>query len=304
MYSFNENDKMNNNNNNLVSTKDLKNNKKRSFGFFIIILNLINLALISNLMMKKTKLQKILKENNLKTDNIKEELDKTKLLIVNNHNSFNGLQKSILFEENMPHLNEIIKKRTFEKRLPLPKEIKCTPHFRKEELIAFLSLLTKDTIFFETGSGCSSVIAKYYAKKTYAVEGCTKFYKKGIKNGLKDVLLFNDLKPDNPTWSYPGKNSNIEDWKNYFQAYKKEYNADVILIDGRFKVATAMDIFNKIRDNTIILLHEYSSRPSYFILENYYNYVYHWGSLFAFVKKKNIKEIPMKIQKKYWNQFL
>ena len=28
------------------------------------------------------------------------------------------------------------------------------------------SLLTKNTIFFETGSGCSSVIAKYYAKKT------------------------------------------------------------------------------------------------------------------------------------------
>ena len=304
MNSFNENYKMNNNNNNLVITKDLKNNKKRSFDFFIIILNLINLALISSLMMKKTKLQKILKENNLKTDNIKEELDKTKLLIVNNHNSFNGLQKSILFEENMPHLNEIIKKRTFEKRLPLPKEIKCKPHFRKEELIAFLSLLTKDTIFFETGSGCSSVIAKHYAKKTYAVEGCTKFYKMGIKNGLKDVLLFNDLKPDNPTWSYPGKSSNIEDWKNYFQAYKKEYNADVILIDGRFKVATAMDIFNKIKDNTIILLHEYSSRPSYFILENYYNYVYHWGSLFAFVKKKNIKEIPMKIQKKYWKQFL
>ena len=60
-------------------------------------------------------------------------------------------------------------------------------------LTAFLSLLTKNTIFFETGSGCSSVIAKYYAKKTYAVEGCKKYYEIGIKNGLKDILLFNDL---------------------------------------------------------------------------------------------------------------
>ena len=33
-----------------------------------------------------------------------------------------------------------------------------------------------------------------------------------------------------------GKNSNINDWKNYFQAYNKSYNADVILIDGRFRV--------------------------------------------------------------------
>ena len=65
-----------------------------------------------------------------------------------------------------------------------------------------------------------------------------------------------------------------------------------------------MDIFNIIRNDTIILLHEYFTRPSYFILENYYNYVYHWGSLFVFVKKKNIKQIPMEIQKKYWNQFM
>jgi hypothetical protein len=303
-FNGNENDKMNKNSN-LILIKQFKNIKRKLFDFFIIILNLINLALISSLMMKKTNLKKILKENNLKTKNMKVELDKTKMIIAKNQKTFNNNRKDLLlYEKNMPHLNEIIKKRTFEKRLPLPKEIKCTPHFRKEELIAFLSLLTKDTIFFETGSGCSSVIAKYYAKKAYAVEGCKKYYELGIKNGLKDVLLFNDLKPDNPTWSFPGNKTNISDWKKYFQAYKKEYNADVILIDGRFKVATAMDIFNKIRNDTIILLHEYFTRPSYFILENYYNYVYHWGSLFVFVKKKNIKQIPMEIQKKYWNQFM
>ena len=255
MNSFNENDKMNNNS--LFDRKKLKNNKKKLFCFFIIILTLINLAHISSLMMKKTNLKKILKENNLKNDNIKKELIKTKILIAKNSKSLSHLQEKILYEKSMPHLSEIIKKRTFENRLPLPKEIKCKPHLRNEELYAFLSLLTEDTIFFETGSGCSSIIAKYYAKKTYAVEGCTKYYKIGIKNGLKDVLLFNDLKPDHPTWSYPGKKSDINDWKKYFQAYKKEYDADVILIDGRFKVATAMDIFNKIRNDTIILFHEY-----------------------------------------------
>ena len=83
-----------------------------------------------------------------------------------------------------------------------------------------------------------SIIAKYQAKKSYAVEGCKQWYEKGVKNGLKDNLIFRDLKPDNPTWSYPGNASTIKDWKNYFQAYDKSYNADVILIDGRFKVAT------------------------------------------------------------------
>ena len=91
--------------------------------------------------------------------------------------------------------------------------------------------------------------------------------------------------------------------EKYFQAYKPEYNADVILIDGRFKIATAMDIFNKIRNDTIVVLHEYNTRPQYFVLENYYKYIYHWGSLYAFVKNTETKEIPIEIQKKYWNDF-
>ena len=189
---------------------------------------------------------------------------------------------------------------TFEQRLPLPKKIKCKPHLTDIELIAFLALLTKKTIFFETGSGCSSIIAKYFAKKTYAVEGCKYFYEYGIINDLKKNLLFKDLKPDNPAWSYPGKNSTINDYINYFTSYKKEYNADVILIDGRFKIATAMDIFNKIRNDTIVLLHEYNLRPQYYIIEKYYKYIYHWGSLFAFIKNTEISQIPINIQKQYW----
>jgi len=303
MNGFNENDKMNNI---LINSKKRKNNIKnfKLFGLFVFIIIISNLIFLLYLILKKASLQRILKGHNLRNNNLKQELEKIKMLIVKNKKSLRSLQQQLQYEASMPHLKEMIKKRTFEVRLPLPKEIKCRPHLINEELTAFLSLLTKDTIYFETGSGCSSIIAKYYAKKTYAVEGCKKYYEIGVKNGLKDVLLFNDLKPDNPSWSFPGKKSNLNDWKKYFQAYKKEYNADVILIDGRFKVATAMNIFDKIRDDTIILLHEYFDRPSYFILEKYYDYVYHWGSLFCFVKKKNIKEIPLEIQEKYWSIFL
>ena len=135
------------------------------------------------------------------------------------------------------------------------------------------------------------------------MEGCKVWYERGIKNGLKENLIFHDLKPDNPSWSYPGKKSNINDWKPYFQAYNSSYEADVIFIDGRFKVATAMDIFDKIKDDTIILIHEFQERPIYFILEKYYQYIYHWDRLTAFVKKKGVKSIPIAIQKKYWNKF-
>jgi hypothetical protein len=286
MNSFNENEIMNNNLSQVKSLKKIK--KKKLYNSIIFIIIFLFCALILYLIMKIKRLQRIIFETNYR----------------NNETEFENLQNKLKYESEMPHLNKVIKKRIFDRRIPLPKEIKCNPHFIDEELTAFLSFLTEDTIYFETGSGCSSVIAKYYAKKTYAVEGCIKYYKIGIENGLKDVIIFNDLKPDDLDWSFPGKNSSLDDWKKYFQSYKKEYNADVILIDGRFKVATAMDIFDKIRDDTIVLLHEYFERPSYFILEEYYDYVYHWGRLYAFVKKKNINEIPLEIQKKYWDQSL
>ena len=286
------------NENNLLKELNLENNKKKNYYkkfLFLFLIIILYFTLILNLFFKKNKTQNVLKEINLKKEKIKGGKKK---------NYISPLQRMLIYESKMPHLNEILKKRIFENRIPLPKEIKCHPHLRNRELTAFLSLLTNDTIFFETGSGCSSVIAKYFAKKTYAVEGCKKYYEIGIKNGLKDNLIFKDLKTDNPTWSRPGRKSNINDWKKYFQSYKKEYNADIILIDGRFKTATAMDIFDKIRDDTIVLIHEYYTRPIYFEIEKYYNYVYHWDSLFAFVKKKNIKKIPLEIQKKYWDQFL
>ena len=222
-------------------------------------------------------------------------------------NEINFYQMLFEFESKNLYLKEINKKRTFEKRYPLPKEINCYQHLRfysLMDLIAFTSFLTKDTIFFEFGSGCSSVIAKYYAKKSLAVEGDKNWYEIGIKNNLKENILFKDIKPTNKKgyWSNPGKESNLEDWKNYFQAYKAEYNADVIFIDGRFRVACAFDIFNKIKNDTIILIHEYF-RPSYLIIEKYYDYIYHWGTLYLFKKKANIKEIPLDFQKQYWNDF-
>ena len=63
-------------------------------------------------------------------------------------------------------------------------------------MMAFTSFLTKETTFFEFASGCFSIIAKYYTKKSYAVEGNQKWYDIGVANGLRNNLLFKDLKCD------------------------------------------------------------------------------------------------------------
>ena len=99
--------------------------------------------------------------------------------------------------------------------------------------------------------------------------------------------------------SWPGKKSTIDDWKKFIQAYKKEYDADVILVDGRFRAACILDIFGKIKEDTIVLLHE-CQRKQYSIIYEFYNKIYTWKSLCLLQKKKNIKEVPLSVQEKYW----
>lgn len=289
--------------------------------FILIALFLYNISFLKEYYIKNIN-KKIINEN-IKTEKSNEiyklkkvknnngDQNKSKKKIKNKKNNsategyINFKFSQILKEVNIEKLYEINKKRTFEKRYPLPEEIKCQEHLREGgllDMMAFTSFLTKNTTFFEFASGCSSIIAKYYSKKSYAVEGNKKWYDIGINNGLKDNLLFKDLKCDGtgPLLSWPGKNSTIEDWKNFIQAYKKEYNADVIFVDGRFRVACIFDIFNKIRNDTIVLLHE-CHRSQYSVVKDYYYLVYHWGSLCLF-QKKNLSEIPIEIQKKYWTE--
>ena len=64
-----------------------------------------------------------------------------------------------------------------------------------------------------------------------------------------------------------------------------------------------MDILNKIKDDILLFIHEYQYRQPYFVLENYYQYVCHWGSLVLFIKRKDISSIPIEVQKKYLNIF-
>jgi hypothetical protein len=138
MINFNEEDKINNNN--LINLIQLKNSKKKLlnykiFNLFIFILLFINIFLILNLKFKNARLKIKLEEKDLKNNNLKKELDKIKMLMIRNKKPLKYYQKKLANEANMPHLKEIIKKRTFEERLPLPKEIKCKSHFLLEELV-------------------------------------------------------------------------------------------------------------------------------------------------------------------------
>ena len=225
-----------------------------------------------------------------------------KIASLNNNNSLNILinnsnldtkHLSLFFENRINDLrrNSII--------YPLPGEIKFIPLMTIDDLKAFSYFMKPENIYFEFGSGGSTNLASFYRlKQIYSVESDVNWHNK-LKNNFPNVIYITiDLKA-NGNFGYPGQGTNVEDWKKYIQAYKSEYNADIIMIDGRFRVACGLDIFSKIRNNTLVLVHDYENRDNFHVLENYYIKVRKWETLSAFFKNPNIKTIPKEVYDKY-----
>ena len=184
---------------------------------------------------------------------------------------------------------------------PLPKEIIFKPLMTKNEIIALSYFMKQENIYFEFGSGGSTNLASYYKVKTYSVESDAIYHQKLKKSGIRANYITIDLKVNG--LGYPGEETKVDDWKKYIQAYKSEYNANIILIDGRFRVACALDIFQKIKNETIILIHDYG-RKEYHILENFYIKVKTWDSLVLFIKNPIIDSIPENLYNFYLKEKL
>ena len=270
------------------SNKRNKRNKRKSYSLKIIILILIFLMALSLIiillifLILKSKFSKSYSSIKVSSNIEKKKQNDSNLLNYNYtiylENKLKELQKPII-------------------EWPLPIRIRYRPLMSKEDLMGFLSFMKPNLTYFEFGSGGSTNIASYYKLKVYSVESDALWHNRLKNSNINATYITVDLKTTQ--LGYPGKNTNIEDWKRYYQSYDSKYNADIILIDGRFRVACGLDIFPKIRNDTLVLIHDYSHREKYHILEKYYIKVKKWDSLFAFFKNPNIASIPQNVYNEY-----
>ena len=133
-------------------------------------------------------------------------------------------------------------------RLSIKQDLKFKPILSNIDFEAFNQLMNPKNIYFEFGAGGSTNVAFYYNLTVYSVESDVTWHKRLKNSGINVNYITIDLKARN--LGIPGPGTTVEDWKKYIQAYKSEYNADIIYIDGRFRVACALDVFSKIRYDT------------------------------------------------------
>ncbi|HTB80435.1 MAG TPA: hypothetical protein VK717_06080 [Opitutaceae bacterium] len=147
------------------------------------------------------------------------------------------------------------------------------------EITAFATAVNTATHYLEYGAGGSTKLAaKVPTLSTItSVESDPDFINHHVKTdaGVQAAVqsgrlrfLIADLGPTE-AWGHPSDRRKAHLWPNYALCpYLHGYQPDLILIDGRFRVACGLAAALQAPDATI-LVHDYSIRPRYKILERF-----------------------------------
>jgi len=153
----------------------------------------------------------------------------------------------------------------------------------------FLEYISGAKVYLEFGSGGSTVATLMHSTaQVYSVEASSEWIcslrkkfeiiEKSEKEGRLQ-LIYADI-GNVGNWSYPVKEeieTNKEKFSNYhkhiFSQHPQIKQADIVLIDGRFRVACCLQILLEMSKNTTIIIHDYWVRPEYHILKKYVTYI-------------------------------
>ena len=156
------------------------------------------------------------------------------------------------------------------------------PDFADNDFKMFLDEISKCEYYFEFGCGGSTYHSalKNNIKKMYCVESSEKWIdlvknniNKKNKNVIKKIeFIYVDIMAS-PNYGWPHKDCPKERFLNYSQALNNIEipNKSVILIDGRFRPACLLNLFNNIKEDTVILFDDFLNRQKFYgcILDNF-----------------------------------
>jgi hypothetical protein len=84
-------------------------------------------------------------------------------------------------------------------------------------------------------------------------------------------------------------------WASYSTKINKTSEQyDLILVDGRFRVACACAAYLNLKDTGFLLIHDYASRSHYHPIEQFYTKVEEIEDLCVFKKNKNCNTEDLK----------
>lgn len=164
-----------------------------------------------------------------------------------------------------------------------------------EERDMFEKYLKKAKFYYEFGSGGSTKLATRHGVEVFGVES-DKFWVETLHKeaGPLCKVDYVDIGPTKE-WGYPVDETNNDKFPDYSEAIMRYENRfDVILIDGRFRVACTLNAIRHTlkhqssKQKTLIIIHDFWNRPNYHVVLRFLDVVDSAESLGVFKLKKKI----------------
>ena len=184
------------------------------------------------------------------------------------------------------------------------------PELSANDMKMFYRYLDKSTVYFEYGSGGSTYQANLRPniQKIYTVES-DKTWMNKLKSCIKDdskiTYIYSEMGTKPRTWGYPSKSCDQSNLINYSEhicnlSVEERSKIDLVMVDGRFRVACCLKCFEVINDECYIAFDDFLNRKNYHIVLNYYDIVEKTENkrMVILRKKKNIS-IPTDLIKNY-----
>lgn len=150
------------------------------------------------------------------------------------------------------------------------------PAIKPLDKILFYKYLDKATHYMEFGSGGSTYQASIRPniKSITVVESDLEWINKLQTKIIHPSIQYNyiDIQAVKNNWGYPGKSCSLEDMKKYSDI-KSRPDTDLVLIDGRFRVACCLKLFEQLGESSVIAFDDFLNRKYYHIVLDYYDIV-------------------------------
>lgn len=149
------------------------------------------------------------------------------------------------------------------------------PHLKPLDKELFETYISNCKNYLEYGSGGSTYKASLNEniERIVSVESDLNWLHKVRNTVQKADIKFIDLKSKPNTWGRCGENVTDEVKKSYSNVIREienPENLDLIMIDGRFRVASCLKCYELIDDNCCIIFDDFLNRPYYHIILSYF----------------------------------
>lgn len=145
----------------------------------------------------------------------------------------------------------------------------------EDEIVLISSFMRASTIYAEFGAGGSTVLAASLVREDVVTTDSDPDYLERVRltcsknqTRLTPFLIHADIGPTQ-IWGHPLGNQDMPKWQNYYDRIwqnAKAADADLFLVDGRFRVACAMTILLNARLNPYIAIHDFENREEYHVV--------------------------------------